>query len=130
MNNNFLAKDRFASYVGISLHEVKPGYAVAKLMIKPEHLNGVNIVHGGLTFTLADFAFAAASNFAGQVSLGINAFITYFKPPQGKELIAEATEIQKSGKLAVYNVDIFDEDINMIARFTGTAYRKKDPIAR
>lgn len=125
---SYFEKDRFAAFVGIKLVEVKPGYAKANMEITDKHLNAVNIVQGGVIFTLADFAFEAASNSYGQVSLGINANISYFQPPKGKILIAEAREISASKKIASYNVDIFNEDKEIIARFTGMVYRKKDKL--
>ena len=125
---SYFEKDRFAAFIGIKLVEVKPGYAKANIEITDKHLNAVNIVQGGVIFTLADFAFAAASNSYGQVSLGINANISYFKPPRGRILIAEAKEISASKKIASYNVDIFDENMETIARFTGMVYRKKDKL--
>ncbi|AFM40948.1 hypothetical protein Desaci_1971 [Desulfosporosinus acidiphilus SJ4] len=125
---NYLDKDRFAAFVGIKLVEVKPGYAIARLEITDDHLNAVNIVQGGVIFTLADFAFAAASNSHGQVSLGINANISYFQPPQGKIITAIAKEVFINKKIASYNVEIFDEDEKIIARFTGMVYRKKDEL--
>jgi len=125
---SYFENDRFAAYVGIKLVEVKTGYAKAIMEITDKHLNAVNIVQGGVIFTLADFAFAAASNSYGQVSLGINANISYFQPPKGKILIAEAIEISANKKIASYNVDIFGEDKELIARFTGMAYRKKDKL--
>ena len=124
----YFGKDRFAALVGIKLVEVKPGYAKANMEITDKHLNAVDIVQGGVTFTLADFAFAAASNSYGQVSLGINANISYFQPPRGKMLIAEAQEISATKKIANYNVDIYDEEKNVVARFTGIVYRKKDKL--
>lgn len=66
MNNDMIdnvKKDKFASYVGIELLEVGDGYAEAQMEITDNHLNGVNILHGGAIFTLADYTFAAASNF-------------------------------------------------------------------
>jgi acyl-CoA thioesterase len=117
-DTSFLKNDRFAALAGIELVKVEPGYALAKMNIEEKHLNGVNIVQGGATFTLADFAFAAASNAHGQVALGINASINYFQAPQGKVLFAEATELHASRRLANYNVDIYDENKELIARFT------------
>ncbi|MHB8124902.1 MAG: PaaI family thioesterase [Desulfitobacteriaceae bacterium] len=125
---SFLERDRFAALVGIKLVEVKPGYAIAKMEISDKHLNAANIVQGGATFTLADFAFAAASNSHGQLCLGINATISYFQPPKGKILIAEAKEISANKKLASYNVEIFDENKELFARLTGTVYRKNEKI--
>lgn len=120
----FIRNDQFAEYVGIDLIKVEPGYALTKMKIKGRHLNGVNIVQGGAIFTLADYAFAAASNSKGAITLGTNASISYFKPPKGKVLTAEATEISSSRKICNYNVDIFDENKDLIARFIGTGYIK------
>ena len=123
---SYFEKDRFAAFVGIKLIEVRPGYAKASLVLSENHLNAVGIVQGGVIFTLADFAFAAASNSRGQVSLGINANISYFRAPQGKILTAVATETFLNPKLANYTVEIFDGTEGIVAQFTGMVYRKKD----
>jgi acyl-CoA thioesterase len=125
---SYFEKDRFAAFVGAKLVEVKPGYAKAMLEISDKHLNAADIVQGGVTFTLADLAFAAASNSHGQLSLAVNTTISYFRPPKGKILIAEAKEISLTNKLANYNIDVFDENQEHIARLTGMVYRKKDII--
>ncbi len=122
-------KDRFAEYVGIELSEVAPGKAKVCLKIREEHLNGVDLVHGGTIFTLADFAFAVASNSHGTIALGINANISYLKAARGGVLTAEAVEVAKNPKLATYRVDITDEEGELIAVFQGTVYRKKDNLA-
>ena len=57
-----LLNDRFAGNNDIRLISISKGEAVAELVISDKHLNGVNIIQGGALFTLADFAFAAASN--------------------------------------------------------------------
>ncbi|MGI5912974.1 MAG: PaaI family thioesterase [Syntrophomonadaceae bacterium] len=124
----YLEKDRFAAYIGAKLIKVEPGYALGQLEIADKHLNAVNIVQGGVIFTLADYVFGAASNSYGHVALSINANISYYKPPKGKIITAEAREISATKKIANYNVDIFDEKHNLIARFNGTAYKKNEEI--
>ncbi len=101
-----IENDKFAAFAGIKLIKVEPGYALTQMEITDNHLNGVNIVQGGAIFTLADYAFAAASNSRGNVTVGINATISYFKSPKGKVLTAEATEISGSKKICGYNVDV------------------------
>lgn len=120
----YIKNDRFAAYAGIKLIKAEPGYAVSEMEITDNHLNGVNIVQGGAIFTLADYAFAAASNAKGVVTVGVNANISYFASPKGKVLTAEATEVSAGRKLCVYNVDIFDENKDLIARFSATGYVK------
>lgn len=123
-----LANDRFASYVGIELVKVQPGNALVKMEISEKHLNGVNIIQGGAIFTLADFAFAAASNAGGQVTVGINANIAYFKASSGKTLIAEAKEISVSQTIVHYNVIIVNENEETIAQVNFVGFKKKEKI--
>ena len=119
-----LKNDRFASFIGLELVKMEPGYAMAKIDISEHHLNGVNMIQGGVIFTLADFAFAAAANASGQLTVGLNANIAYFKASKGKTLIAEAKEISASQKIAHYNVDIFNENKDHIAQVSITGFKK------
>jgi acyl-CoA thioesterase len=124
----FFKKDKFCEFIGIELLEVEEGRAKAKLDIKPHHLNGVGIVQGGAIFTLADFAFAAASNSHGTVAVSINANISNMTAVSTGTLYAEAREISKNHKIGTYTVDVTNEKGQVIAIFQGMVYRKKDPI--
>ena len=59
---DFFKKDRFAALAGVELLEVRQGYAKARMLVTPEHLNGGGVCQGGALFTLADLACAAAFN--------------------------------------------------------------------
>ncbi len=120
----FVKRDRFAKLIGIELVEAADGKAVARLEIEDRHLNGVDLVQGGAIFTLADFAFAAASNSRGFVTLGINANISYFKSPKGKFITAKARQVSSGRKICGYEVEIFDEDGELVAKFSGLGYIK------
>lgn len=124
----FFEKDRFCAYNGIKIVEAKPGYAITKLEVTENHLNGVGVIQGGAIFTLADFAFAVASNTQGQVTLSINANINFFKSTNSKTVIAEAKEVSSNNKIVNYNVDVFDENKELLARVNVSGYRKKDKI--
>ena len=117
--------DKFAQLLGIEILEASPGYALVKMNIEDTHKNGINIVQGGAIFTLADYAFAIASNADGSTTVGINASISYFKAPQGTFIRAEAREESKNKKICGYKVEIKDEDGTLIASFSGLGYRKK-----
>ena len=127
-NLDLLAKDRFAAMTGIKLTRLEPGYAVARVELEEKHLNAANVVQGGVTFTLADFAMAAAANAHGQVALAINCSIDFFRPPQGQYLLAEAKEVHFSNKLATYNVEVRDENGSLVALYKGTVYRKNEKL--
>ena len=120
--------DRFAKYVGIQLLEVTAGSARASLEIDRQHLNAVNIAHGGAIFALADLVFAAASNSHGNVAVAINANISYLKAVSGGTLTAEAKEVSRNQKLATYSIRVTDDSGDLVATFQGMVYRKKDPV--
>ncbi|KNZ40755.1 PaaI family thioesterase [Acetobacterium bakii] len=120
-----IENDQFARLIGLELVKVELGYAEVRMEIKEKHLNGIGIVQGGAIFTLADFAFAAAANAGGRVTVGINANITYSKPAKGKYLLAKATETSSSRSLCNYTVDIYDEDNDLlVAKFNATGFIK------
>lgn len=124
----FFKRDRFAAHSGITLLDVGEGYAKAEMPIKPEHLNGVGTVHGGALFTLADLAFAVASNSHGTVAVAINVSISYLKAVSRGTLIAEAREESRNRRLGLYTVRITDEEGDLVALFEGMAYRKDAPL--
>jgi acyl-CoA thioesterase len=108
----------------MTITEVREGYAKAEMELQPYHLNGARTVHGGALFTLADFAFAAASNSRGQLALSINSSISIFKGAQKGKLIAEAREVSHSPKLASFEVSVRNEAGGLLATFQGMVYRK------
>ena len=122
----FFKKDNFAANSGIELLEVSPGYAKARLDIEEKHLNALRTVQGGALFTLADLAFAAASNAYGNATVAINANISFVKAATKGTLIAEAKETSISPKIATYTVNITDDKGDIVAIFQGMGYRKKD----
>jgi acyl-CoA thioesterase len=122
----FLQNDRFAKLLGIELLEVGEGNATAQLEIKEEHLNTVDIAHGGAIFSLADYAFAAASNSHGNIAVGINANISFVKAAGKGILTAVATEISRTHRLATYNILVSNSEDELIASFQGMVYRKKE----
>src|SRR5512139_1691979 len=124
----FFAQDRYAQLSGIELLSVAPGRAVAQMAINPHHLNAVGIVQGGAIFTLADLAFAAASNAHNQVAVAINVSITYMKAVSSGILRAEARELSVNSKLGSYTVDVTDERGTLIAVFQGLVYRKDQAL--
>jgi acyl-CoA thioesterase len=126
---NFIReRDRFARHVGIELLEMGEGTARARLALHDSHLNGVGVTHGGAIFTLADLAFAAASNSYGAVAVAINAHISYLRATSEGTLYAQAREISRTPRLASYTVEITDEQGNIVALFQGMVYRKKETL--
>jgi len=119
-----LQNDRFACHNNIQLISVGAGEAIAEMIVTENHLNGVDIIQGGALFTLADFAFAAASNSHGRIAVAANASINFFKAVSSGKITATAREENAGRSLSSYTVDITDETGAKIAQFNGTAFLK------
>ena len=128
MKRFFSNEDKFARHCGIELLDVGEGWAKACMKIESQHLNGAKTVHGGAIFTLADFAFAVASNSHGNLAMGINTSVSYVKAALGGKLYAEAREQAINPKLASYSVLVTDDAGDTVAIFQGMVYRKKEAI--
>lgn len=129
----FLQGDRFAILAGVELVEVKNGYAKARMEIKPMHHNGGGVCQGGAIFTLADLAFAAATNSHAQLTFSITSNVNFFKSESKGFLYAEAREVFNHKRLANCEVTVSNEAGELIATFNGTGYRKEitlpfDPV--
>ena len=124
------ARDRYAALTGVEIVAVNTGYCKAKLEIEERHLNGADVVQGGAIFTLADLAFAVASNSHGQLALAININISFLKGKSSGTLYAEATEVDRPKRLGAYDVLVTDENSEVVARFNGMAYRKNEKFPR
>jgi acyl-CoA thioesterase len=123
-------EDRFARLLGIELEQVSPGYCRVALTVTGDMLNAVGITHGGVTFSLADFAFAVASNSHGSVAVALTAQINYpAASREGERLTAEARECNRSGRTGLYSIEIRTAEGKLVALFTGTVYRRQDAVA-
>jgi acyl-CoA thioesterase len=124
----FFKDDRYAVFSGVELLEAEPGCAKTKMEIRDMHLNAGNVVQGGAIFTLADLAFAAAVNACGNLAMSIETSIRYFKSVGSGTLYAEAKIVHLHKKLATFEVTVTNENEELIALFTATAYRKNIPL--
>jgi len=124
----FSANDLFAKHNGIELLEVGKGRATVQMKIEPYHFNAAGTVHGGAIFTLADYAFAVASNSHGRMAMGISTSVNFVKAAVQGMLYAEAVENSINTKLDSYTVTVTDDDNSTIAIFQGMVYRKQESI--
>ncbi len=125
--HKMLEHDAFSKWLGVELIEMRAGYCLLKMTIRQEMLNGFYIAHGGITFSLADSAFAFASNSRGRHAVSIHCEINHLQALKAEEVIlAEASEEHLNHKIAVYNVRVVKEDKELVASFKGTVYRKSN----
>jgi acyl-CoA thioesterase len=116
-------KDIFREILGIQVLEAKDGYARLSLKITKDHTNSLGAAHGGAIFSLADCAFAEASNYGDRVAVAVQVSINYLKPAfEGDTLTAEAIRISDGKTLGLYNVTISKSN-KKIAVFSGLAFK-------
>ncbi len=118
-------KDPFGCFLGVKVDKVEPGYARARVRVRKEFQNFSGYVHGGLIFSLADQAFAAASNSFERLALALQMSINYLSPPVvGDGLTAEARQIHSGKKISVYRIKVKNASGKLIADCQGTVYQK------
>jgi acyl-CoA thioesterase len=121
-------RDNFARENGMRVVEVRPGFARTEMTVEPRHLNSIGILQGGALFTLADLAFAVASNSHGVVAVACQADLTFFKAVASGTLTATADEIARTRRLSTCVVRITDERGELVGLFKGVAYIKGTPL--
>ncbi len=116
--------DAFSQWLGINVIDVGEGSAILEFTVRPEMLNGFYILHGGVSYSVADSALAFAANSHGIQSVSIETSISHTKPAKiGDKIRAIAQEINRTNKIAIYSVEILNQNNEKIALFKGTVYR-------
>ncbi len=113
------ADDRASRALGMTIDEVGPGRATVRMTVREDMVNGHDIGHGGLTFTLADSAFAVACNSYDRRAVAAGAEISFRAPTRlGDVLVARAVERSRDGRDGVYDVTVTAGD-TVVATFVG-----------
>ena len=117
-------KDHFAEALGITVLEVKDGYAKVALKVEKNHTNALGFTHGGVIFSLADYAFAQACNYGDNVAVAVQVNINFLKPSvEGDTLTAEAVRVSDGKTMGLYHVTVRNPD-KTVAFFSGLAFKK------
>ncbi|MCS6965129.1 hydroxyphenylacetyl-CoA thioesterase PaaI [Thermoflexus sp.] len=116
-------QDPFMTTLGMEGEILSPGRARTRGIVRPEHLNLHGTAHGGFVYTLADAAFALASNSHGVRAVALSTHMEYLRPVQaGDSLEAIAEEIHRGSRTALYRVEVRRGE-ELVAWFTGWVYR-------
>lgn len=122
--DHIMQQDLFSQWLGIEVLEIKEGYSKIKMAVRPEMINGLGIVHGGIAFSLADSCFAFACNNRNVLSVALDTSINFIKPVHvGDVLTAEAKEIHNGKSTGLYHISISNQHQHLAALFKGTCYR-------
>lgn len=122
--DKMMQEDRFSQWLGIEVLEVREGMSRIQMTIRSEMVNGFGIVHGGVTFALADSAFAFACNNRNDLSVALDTSMNFTKQVMvGDQLVATATELHNGKSTGLYQIAIHNQHQQLVAQFKGLCYR-------
>lgn len=117
-------RDHCAQALGITPVSIAPGSATMNMLVRKDMVNGHNICHGGMIFTLADTTFAHACNSHNNNTVASNCSIDFIQPAKINDtLTAIASERSLSGRTGVYDITVINQEHQIIAHFRGRSYR-------
>ena len=99
------------------------------MTVTPEMCNGYDIIHGGMTFLLADSAMAFASNCENEVALATSAEIDWLTTVSiGQHLTATAERRHTTGRSTLWDIAVTAEDGTLVAVFRGRTRKVGGPV--
>ena len=117
-------RDPSASAFGIELVSADPDGSVVRMTVRPEMCNGYEMVHGGMTFLLADTAMAFASSTANETALATSAQVDWLAPARaGQVLTATARRAWEGGRTTIWDIEVATDDGVTVALFRGRTRR-------
>ncbi len=120
--NAMWAGDNASAWVGMTLQTVDEGTATLSLRIRADHCNGHGIGHGGVTFMLADSAFAFACNSRNVATVAQHNSISFLAPVRRDDtLTAVATEQSLKGRSGITDVTVTNQAGDTVALFRGAS---------
>lgn len=94
------------------------------MRVLPEMINGHQVCHGGLVFSLADTAFAYACNSYNESTVAAAGSIDFLAPARaGDELTAVAHELWRTRRNGLYEITVTNQRGERIALFRGRSHR-------
>lgn len=120
---HFFEGDKYAVDVtGVKIDAVDDCYSKCSLDLDERHYGAHGQVMGGVMFTLADFAFAVATNTPDSFTATADSHISYLTSSKGKKLFAECKKVKEGRKLCFYEITITDDLENNIAVISTTGF--------
>ncbi len=124
-----LSTDKASAALGMRLEHVEPGHAQVSMVVTESMVNGHDIAHGGMIFSLADTAFACACNSYNIVNVAASCQINFMRPALlGDTLLAKAEELNRGKRSGVYDIKVSNSAGKLVAVFRGNSVSLNKPI--
>lgn len=121
--------DKASQALGMEIEITRAGGAIARMTIREDMVNGLDICHGGLVFALADTAFAFACNAYNVQTFAASCQVEFMRPAiLGDALIATASEDYRGRRSGYYTVSIRNQRDELVALFRGRSANNGKPM--
>jgi acyl-CoA thioesterase len=120
----------FAQALGMRLIELDEDHSVVEMEYVPERMDNIyRRAHGGAVFALIDEAFETVCQTDGTIAVALNVNVTYVGSPEpGSRLRAEARQLNRTKKTALYDIRVTDQDSRLLATCQALAFRTGKPM--
>lgn len=112
-------KNTFNEHIGIEFVAYEDGYCKTKLKVRPEFINPIGGLHGGLLYTIADSTagVAAVHLGSGNTVTTVNGDMQFMRPALNLDYIFAEARIVKDGKRLVFlDVYVTDKEGTILAK--------------
>ncbi|MGQ9615114.1 MAG: PaaI family thioesterase [Spirochaetota bacterium] len=122
-------RDSLISLFNMEILDFSAGSASVRMTVRKEHTNAASVCHGGALFSLADVAFALASNSHGTLALALDVSISFLRAvPVGETITARCTERYRGRSTGTYIIEVEDSSGKLVALLKATAFRTQNPL--
>lgn len=124
--NKMMDSDNMSQWLGIQVLETGIDHCKLSMSIREDMVNGFNIAHGGITYSLADSCVAFSANANGVVAVSVETSISHLaKVMIDDVLTAESSLISKNPKMGTYQVTVCNQNNDKVAHFKGVMFFTK-----
>ena len=125
----FAADRASREFMRLELLLCEPGHAVMRMTVRAEQLNGHQLCHGGLIFTLADSTFAFACNSHNTAAVAAGGSIEFLQPAfPGDVLTCDGSEQVLQGRHGIYDMRVCNQHGAVVALFRGKSAAIKGSV--
>ena len=122
--SSMMKSDLFSQWLGIEVLDIREGYSKIQMQLRAEMINGFGVIHGGITFSLADSCFAFACNNRNNLSMALDTSINFTKATKPNDVLtAEAKEMHNGKSTGLYLITVTNQFGEQVALFKGTCFR-------
>ena len=119
-----------ARLLGIRRKSMAKGRCCFTLRVRREHMNPHGVVHGGVVYSLVDYAMGGALTSRlepGERCATLEVKINYLAPVSEGTLRAEARVVERTKRIGVLEGRVHDHRDQLVALATGSFYIQNSP---